>query len=88
MKLFKFKATADSEPHMLFVAAESMQEAVNGLADSDLGDTDWESVKPYIDGEKRPVPVGSLEKVPEEYHDAIYLGENDNEDTVQEFFID
>ncbi|RYF09382.1 MAG: hypothetical protein EOO77_23935 [Oxalobacteraceae bacterium] len=71
---------------MVFIAAASAIEAVHALTDYDLGDTDWESVKPFLSGDKRPTLVSALEKVPDEYHDTIYIGENDNEQTVQEFF--
>jgi hypothetical protein len=86
MPLYQYTATADSEPTLVFVAATSIQEAAHALADSDLGDTDWESLKPYIDGEKRPRPIKALETIPDEYHDVVYFGDNDNEQTVQEFF--
>jgi hypothetical protein len=86
MPLYQYNATADSEPTLLFVNAESMQEAAHALADSDLGDADWESIKPYIDGDKRPRLIKTLETIPDDYHDSVYLGENDAEQTVLEFF--
>jgi hypothetical protein len=86
MPLYQFKATADSEPTMIFAAADNMLEAIHALTDSDLGDTDWESIKSYLDGDKRPRVIKSIELVPDEYHDAIYIGDNDAEQTIQEFF--
>lgn len=86
MPLYQYAATADLEPTLVFVAADSLQEAAHALADSDLGDTDWESLKPYMDGDKRPRPIKTLESIPDEYHDAVYLGDNGNEQTVQEYF--
>jgi hypothetical protein len=86
MPLYQFKATADSEATLIFAAADNMLEAIHALTDSDLGDTDWESVKGYLDGDKRPRVIKTLELVPDEYHDAIYIGDNDAEQTIQEFF--
>ncbi|RYD63681.1 MAG: hypothetical protein EOP83_11595 [Verrucomicrobiaceae bacterium] len=86
MPLFQYNATADSEPTLVFVSATNMQEAAHALADSDLGDVDWESIQPYIDGDKRPRAIKTLESIPDDYHDAVYLGENDAEETVTEFF--
>lgn len=86
MKLYEVKVTDDSEPTRLYLAAEDIQAARDVLTDQDLGSIDWDSVQPYVDGEKRPRAVGSLESIPEEYHDQIYMGENDDEKTVTEFF--
>jgi hypothetical protein len=86
MKLYLFKVTTDDEPSMLFIAAESVVEALHALQDEDLGETDWESVTGYLNADKRPKTARGLADIPEDYHDHIFLGENPNGDTVSEFF--
>jgi hypothetical protein len=52
----------------------------------DHGDVDEESLLPYFDGEKKPLPIRSLDEVLEDDLDFVYSGDNPEELTVAEFF--
>ena len=56
------------------------------LEAQDHGEADEESLLRYIDGEKRPRVIRSLEEVPEDYLDFVCLGDNPDEYTVTESF--
>lgn len=82
MKLFEFKVTESSEPTRVYVAAGTVKDAIEAMEDNDLGEVDWESLQPYIDGERRPRVIKELDDIPDDFHDSVYLGENDREQTV------
>lgn len=85
MKLFEYKVTDDTEPTRLYVAAATIRDASDVLSDHELGTVDWESVQPYLDGEKKPRAIRTLADIPEDFHDSVYIGNNEDEQTVSEF---
>jgi hypothetical protein len=86
MKLYRLNVTADGEPTAIFVLAEDVDSLLQALEAQEYGEADEESLLPYVDGEKKPRVIRSLEEVPEDYLDFVCLGDNPEEYTVAEFF--
>jgi hypothetical protein len=86
MKLYRLNVTADGEATAIFVLAEDVDSLLHALESQDHGEADEESLLPYVDGEKKPRVIRSLEEVPEDYLDFVCLGDNPEEYTVAEFF--